>query len=82
MSSAPINALKAAGRVVAAAVQKKPLFVSESEKNARLAECHRREGYCFDAHMGTCRVCHCFIGFKSKLLTEDCPGGFWPKLTT
>lgn len=27
-----------------------------------------------------CKVCLCFVREKSKLITEDCPMGYWQKL--
>ncbi len=29
----------------------------------------------------SCLVCGCFVEYKAKLKTEDCPKHNWPKLT-
>jgi len=27
----------------------------------------------------SCIACGCFVSFKAKMLSEDCPKGYWPK---
>lgn len=66
----------AVGRVGVAAVQRKPIFVSDEEKQMRVEICHVCEHYLEDSDQ--CSRCTCFVAVKAALATEKCPDNNWP----
>lgn len=73
-----VNAGKAAGRVMVAAINQKPVLVTMEVQAAREAIC----GACEHNLKGRCKLCGCStcgrILNKIRLSTETCPAGRWP----
>lgn len=67
------NALKALSRVAGAVMTGKPVYVSQEERNRRLAICEACQ-YFVD---NRCRKCGCFALAKIELATEKCPIDKW-----
>lgn len=66
-------------RLVWALVRRKPLLVSDEEKQMRVEICTVCEHY---LDSGQCGRCTCFVEAKAALTTERCPEDYWPDGTT
>lgn len=70
------NAVKAAGRVVAAVVSGDEVTVTEDVRQSRLAVCRTCE-HLRHARVDYCNLCTCWLRAKRLLATEQCPAGKW-----
>lgn len=61
-----------------------PAFLQEGLEQDRLRICsgctENKDGVCVAINPTTGKACGCFVAAKSKIPTEDCPVGKWPKL--
>jgi hypothetical protein len=69
------DALKAAGRVAAAAVRREPIRVPADVLERRRAICGACEH--LDPGAARCRLCGCHTNIKLHIQTEKCPIGKW-----
>src|SRR5271166_3179242 len=70
-----VNAARAVGSVVSAAVHGEPITVPQEEQDRRLAICHSCEFW--DAKQSRCSKCGCFGQWKTWLASQKCPVGKW-----
>jgi hypothetical protein len=75
----PLKLIAAIYRLCFALAMRHSLIVDNATADERARECHRRDGDCYDAVYGQCRVCTCFVGIKTLFATESCPRGYWGK---
>ena len=54
----------------------RPVIVPREVMRSREEECRR----CRFRDDIWCRKCHCLLGAKTKLASEECPDGRWKKL--
>jgi Family of unknown function (DUF6171) len=70
-----LNLTRAVIETVKSAASGAPLSVSKDEEQRRLNICQSCEF--FNAEKSTCRKCGCFMKFKTRLNSADCPAGKW-----
>lgn len=73
------NAFKAAGRVVAATMQGKTIWLTPAKSAANRAICESNQCGFYRASDQRCAHpnCGCFAKLKTRLATEDCPAGLF-----
>jgi hypothetical protein len=73
------NALKAAGRVIAAKVQGRAVWLTPAQSEAHKAICESNQCGFYRARDQRCAhpKCGCFTRLKTRMATEDCPAGLF-----
>jgi hypothetical protein len=66
------NALGAAGRVGKAVATGEDVFVSNAERDKRIAICESNKCGAYNKKSKACNWCGCFINQKAKFATEEC----------